>query len=166
MLDAVAGSYLASSYAWSTESRANREFRENWTEQFGESFIAGSVEVAAYNSVVLWSEATKRAKSTTPDLVDRALSGLSIEGAAGTVHVDWNTHHNIHTAVVSQVTADGVAEPIWQDDGPTMPVPYHVNTASDTAEGRIERLRMEWDADWYSSTTISRAPERSAVVDR
>ena len=166
VLDAVTNSYLASNYIWSTESRANREFKDKWAQRFGDSFIAGSVEVAAYNSVILWSEATKRARSTKPERVGRALSGLSIEGAAGMVHVDWNTHHSIHTARVSHVTVDGIAVPLWQDDEHAIPVPFHVNTTGDVAASRIDRLRMEWDGNWYSSKTISRAPQGATVAER
>ncbi len=166
VVDAVAGSYLASNYLWSTESHANREFRQNWVRRFGDSLIADSVDVAAYNSVILWSEAAKRAGSTTPGRVARALPGLSIEGAAGTVHIDWNTHHGIHTARLGQVTADGAAVPLWEGDEPTMPVPYHVNTASDTAESRIDQLHMEWEGDWYSSKTVTKATQTAALADR
>ncbi len=159
VLDAVAGSYLVSDYTWETESRANRDFKQAWVRRFGYSSIAGAVEVAAINSVILWSEATKRAGSTAADRVAREISGLSTEGAAGLLSMDWNTHRSISTTRISQVTADGVAEPLWEDDKPTLPVRYHVNAGDETNESYFDRLRMEWEGDWYSPKTIVRAPE-------
>lgn len=166
VLDAVTGSYLVSDYIWEVESRVNREFKDFWVRRFGDSSIAGAVEVAAINSVILWSEATKRAGSTSTDKVARELSGLSVDGAAGELNVDWHTHNGIHTARISQVAADGVAKPLWQDEQPTLPVRYLVNIEGETNESYLNRLRMEWEGDWYSSKTISKAPVMVSEVSQ
>ena len=88
------GIMVAYNYSQKLDTPANRAFKEAWSAAYGDASAIHEIAVSHYQGVKTWAEAVRLAGSLEREDVIAALeTGLSIEGPAGTVTVDPQTHH-------------------------------------------------------------------------
>lgn len=88
------GIVVAYNYAKNRASKANDAFRSAWRDAYGNDDGIHEIAVSHYQGIKLWAEGVKKAGSLERGAVIAALEkGLSIDGPAGKLVVDPQTHH-------------------------------------------------------------------------
>ncbi len=88
------GIMVAYNYSQELATPNNKSFLEKWTKKYGDTKAVHEIAVSNYQGVLLWAEGVRKAKSAERMAVTAALeSGLSINGPAGKVTIDPQTHH-------------------------------------------------------------------------
>ncbi|MEH6545208.1 MAG: ABC transporter substrate-binding protein, partial [Sneathiella sp.] len=90
------GIMVAYNYSQELDTPENIAFKKKWADAYGDTSGIHEIAVSNYQGVLTWAEAVKQAGSTNRnDVIEALESGLSINGPAGLVTVDPNTHHAI-----------------------------------------------------------------------
>ncbi len=88
------GIMVAYNYSQELETPANVAFKERWQAEYGDTTAIHELAVSTYQGIMLWAEGVRKAGSIERDAVIEALeTGISIEGPAGKVTIDPQTHH-------------------------------------------------------------------------
>ncbi|MEP1765302.1 MAG: ABC transporter substrate-binding protein [Sulfitobacter sp.] len=88
------GIMVAYNYSQELDTPANAEFKAKWQSEYGDTTAIHELAVSTYQGVLLWAEGVRTAGSIERDAVVQALeTGISIEGPAGKVTIDPQTHH-------------------------------------------------------------------------
>lgn len=104
------------------DTPANRAFQARWKAKFPSDKFIGTLAPADYQSMMLWAEAVKAAKSTDREPMLNALaSGVSIEGPSGKVQLDPKTNHCLLSMSLAEVK-DGafVIKQSWEQVPPVV----------------------------------------------
>ncbi|WP_413992265.1 ABC transporter substrate-binding protein [Labrys okinawensis] len=99
------GIYAAYNYFQELDTPQNKAFLARFAEAMGQdhSYINGEA-IGGYNTVMLWAECVKRAKSFDRDAVMKAWeSGITWEGPGGTMATDASTHHTTQDVRIIKV---------------------------------------------------------------
>jgi len=90
------GIMVAYNYSQELDTPANIAFKERWAAAYGDSSAIHELAVSNYQGVMTWAEAVRQAGSVEREpLIEAMQSGLSIDGPAGKITVDPQTHHAI-----------------------------------------------------------------------
>ncbi len=88
------GIMVAYNYSQELETAANTTFKEKWQAEYGDTTAIHELAVSTYQGIMLWAEGVRKAGSVERDAVIEALeTGISIDGPAGKVTIDPQTHH-------------------------------------------------------------------------
>lgn len=88
------GIMVAYNYSQELDTEANRVFKGQWQAEYGDTTAIHELAVSTYQGILLWAEGVRQAGSVEHDAVVEALEiGLSIDGPAGKVTLDPQTHH-------------------------------------------------------------------------
>ena len=88
------GILIAGNYSQENPSAANKDFLAKWNKRFGDTKIVHEIAVSQYQGIKLWAECVKKAGGLEREAMLKAIeSGVKIEGPAGTVSLDPQTHH-------------------------------------------------------------------------
>lgn len=88
------GIMVAYNYSQELATPGNKSFLDKWAKKYGDTKAVHEIAVSHYQGVLLWAEAVRKAKSADKMAVTAALeAGLSIDGPAGKVTMDPQTHH-------------------------------------------------------------------------
>lgn len=103
------GIMVAYNYSQELDSPANNAFKEKWAAAYGDSNSIHEIAVSNYQGVLMWAEGVRTAGSLDRDAVIAALeTGLSIEGPAGKVTVDPETHHAVLDVHIMEMENQGM----------------------------------------------------------
>jgi urea transport system substrate-binding protein len=117
------GIIVCYNYSPELDTAVNNDFKAAWAEMHGAGTVPQIHELAVsnYQGVMLWAEAVKAAGTPDRDAVIETLEGgLEIEGPAGMVSIDPQTHHatlDVHIMEMREQRLDvldsfGAREPI------------------------------------------------------
>ncbi|MCR8828229.1 urea ABC transporter substrate-binding protein [Pseudosulfitobacter koreensis] len=88
------GIMVAYNYSQELDTEANRVFKDKWQAEYGDTTAIHELAVSTYQGILLWAEGVRQAGSVEHDAVVEALeTGISIDGPAGKVTLDPQTHH-------------------------------------------------------------------------
>lgn len=88
------GIMVAYNYSQELETPSNIAFKGRWQAEYGDTNAIHELAVSTYQGIMLWAEGVRKAGSVERDAVIAALeTGISIEGPAGKVTIDPQTHH-------------------------------------------------------------------------
>lgn len=88
------GIMVAYNYSQELETASNVAFKERWQAEYGDTTAIHELAVSTYQGIIIWAEGVRKAGSVERDAVIAALeTGISIEGPAGKVTIDSQTHH-------------------------------------------------------------------------
>jgi branched-chain amino acid transport system substrate-binding protein len=88
------GIMVAYNYSQELETPSNIAFKGRWQAEYGDTTAIHELAVSTYQGIMLWAEGVRKAGSVERDAVIAALeTGISIEGPAGKVTIDPQTHH-------------------------------------------------------------------------
>ncbi len=98
------GIIVAYNYAKDRNSPANSSFKSAWNSAYGSDASIHEIAVSHYQGIKLWAKGVEDAGSIDPEPLIEALErGTSIEGPAGKITVDPQTHHVTLDAHVMEV---------------------------------------------------------------
>lgn len=90
------GIMCAYNYSVELDTPANTAFKDTWAAAYGNTDDIHEIAVSNYQGVITWAEAVRQAGSMDRMAIIEALeTGLSIDGPAGKVTVDPQTHHAV-----------------------------------------------------------------------
>lgn len=89
------GVLIATSFIDTLPTKAAAEFVEKYKKYSGETDYIGEYGELGYRSLMLWADAVRRANSSKPDDVIKALGGASFNGPGGLYTIDGQTNHTI-----------------------------------------------------------------------
>ncbi|MBS4206525.1 urea ABC transporter substrate-binding protein [Bacillus sp. FJAT-50079] len=93
---ALANMYVTAPFMEELDTDEAKEFVKKWRDKFPDDDYIGMEAEAQYTGVYLWAKAVEQAGTTDTEKVIEALeSGLSVEGPAGKVTIDPESHHAI-----------------------------------------------------------------------
>lgn len=116
-----AGLIAAFGYFGGLQTPGNKKFTSSLREKFGQSAEAqNTLSESTYEGVHLWAQAVKKAGSTDPDKVIKAMGGQSFDGPRGKVTVDGTTRHVAQNVYVGEAQANGTYK-IVKDLGVVQP---------------------------------------------
>lgn len=103
------GIMVAYNYSQELDSPANTAFKTKWAAAYGDSASIHEIAVSNYQGVLMWAEGVRTAGSLDRDAVIAALeTGLSIEGPAGKITVDPETHHAVLDVHIMEMENQGM----------------------------------------------------------
>ena len=98
------GIMIAYNYSQELDTPANNAFKKKWEDAYGDSLLIHEIAVSNYQGVMTWAEAVQQSGSIDRDDVIAALeTGISIEGPAGKITVDPQTHHAVLDVHIMEV---------------------------------------------------------------
>src|SRR4029078_603539 len=87
------GILIAGNYSQEEVTPANKDFLARWAKRFGDTKIVHEIAVSQYQGIKLWAEAVKKAGSLDREKLTKVLEqGIAVQGPAGLVTMDGNTH--------------------------------------------------------------------------
>lgn len=103
------GIMVAYNYSQDLDTPANKAFKEKWAAKYGDSNLVHELAVSTYQGVMTWAEAVRQAGSEDREALTAALeTGLSIEGPAGLITVDPQTHHAVLDVHLMEIDNQGM----------------------------------------------------------
>lgn len=98
------GIVVAYNYAPTLDIPSNEAFLAAWKKKYGSIELIHEIAVSQYQGIKLWAAAVERAKSVKHAPMVKAIeSHISIEGPAGKVTIDPQTHHAILDVHIMEV---------------------------------------------------------------
>lgn len=98
------GIYLAYSHSKDIKTKENLAFLDKWKQKYGSIKLIHELAVATYQGVHLWAEGVRKAGSLDRLKIIEALeTGIGIQGPAGKVTIDPQTHHVVIDIHVMEV---------------------------------------------------------------
>ena len=103
------GIMVAYNYSQELDTPANNAFKESWSAAYGDSSAIHELAVSHYQGIKTWAAAVALAGSMDRDALINAMeSGLSIEGPAGNLSVDPQTHHAVLDVHLMEIENQGM----------------------------------------------------------
>ncbi len=103
------GIMVAYNYSQELDTPANKAFKDKWAAAYGDSGSIHEIAVSNYQGVLMWAEGVRKAGSLDRDAIIAVLeTGISIEGPAGKVTVDPNTHHAVLDVHIMELENQGM----------------------------------------------------------
>lgn len=103
------GIMVAYNYSQELDTPANTAFKERWEAEYGDASAIHELAVSTYQGVMLWAKGVRQAGSVEHDAVVEALeTGISIEGPAGKITIDPQTHHATLDVHIMEVEDQGM----------------------------------------------------------
>lgn len=118
------GHVLAATYLQSLANDQNERFVKSFKRRFGEDHHTSVWSEAAYTQVHLFAAALEKAGTADPEVLSRALLGVSYLAPEGKVSVDPDTRHLWLTPRIGVLNDCGVFDLAWEAAGPVKPDPY------------------------------------------
>ena len=143
-LGEMVGDYSAWDYFQSLGRPENREFVRKFQARYGSDRVTSDVIEAAYNSVLLWSQAVVEAESAEVSDVIKAIRRQSLNAPEGIVSVDYETQHTWRPVYIGRVRADGQFDLVWNSDKPVRPIPYPPSRSHAEWDAFLEDLHRRW----------------------
>ena len=144
----MAGNYIAMSYFQSVGGSSNAAFVRRFKRRFGAGSVISDPMQSAYESVLLWAQAVRRAHNIEPSAVLRAIRGQSFDAPGGRVWVDEENLHTWKRARIGQIRADGQVDIIWESETVLHPVPYPPSRTRRDWNGMLQKLYTGWHNGW------------------
>ncbi|ASM75248.1 MULTISPECIES: transporter substrate-binding protein [Roseobacteraceae] len=103
------GIMVAYNYSQELDTEANKVFKDQWQAEYGDTTSIHELAVSTYQGILLWAEGVRQAGSVEHDAVVEALeTGISIDGPAGMVTLDPQTHHATLDVHIMEVENQGM----------------------------------------------------------
>ncbi|MCY4300625.1 MAG: transporter substrate-binding protein [Aestuariivita sp.] len=103
------GIMVAYNYSQELDTPANNSFKEKWATAYGDSNLIHELAVSTYQGVMAWAEAVRQAGTIDrDDLIVTLEKGLSIDGPAGKVTIDPQTHHAVLDVHIMEIENQGM----------------------------------------------------------
>ena len=140
----MVGDYAAWDYFQSIDRPENREFIRKFQARYGKDRVTSDVIEAAYNSVLLWSQAVAESESDEVAEVIKVIRRQSLNAPEGIVSVDEETQHTWRPVHIGRIRADGQFDLVWKSDKPVRPIPYPSSRSHQQWESFLDALYREW----------------------
>jgi ABC-type branched-subunit amino acid transport system substrate-binding protein len=148
----VTGHYAAWSYFQSLDRPENLEFIRKFKARWpGEDRVLSDAMVAAYNGLMIWSQAAGEAGTSDPKAVLRQFDRQSLDAPEGIVTIDpdsWVAWRPFH---VGKARSDGQFDVVWSITKPIHPVTYIATRSRAQWEALLDELKTRWGGRWSSS---------------
>ena len=145
------GHYAAWSYFQSIDRPENLEFVRKFKARFGEDRVICDSMVAAYNGVMIWSQAAGEAGSSDPKAVIRQFDRQSLDAPEGVVTIDPDSWAAWRPFFVGKARPDGQFDVVWSITKPIHPVTYIITRPKADWDALVEGLKARWGGRWSSS---------------
>jgi urea transport system substrate-binding protein len=154
----VTGHYSAWNYFQSLDRPENLEFVRRFKARFGDDRVVSDAMVAAYNGLMIWSQAAEEAGTGDPKIVLRQFDRQSFDAAEGIVTIDpdsWVAWRPFH---VGKARPDGQFDVVWSITKPIHPVTYVATRSHAQWQALLEELKTRWGGQWSSSEPFHPSP--------
>ncbi len=140
----MVGDYAAWDYFQSIDRPENREFVRKFKARYGSDRVTSDVIEAAYNSVLLWSQAVTEAESADVADVIKVIRRQSLNAPEGIVSVDEETQHTWRPVHIGKIRADGQFDVVWSSEKPVRPIPYPSSRSHAEWDAFLDGLQRDW----------------------
>jgi len=132
---AARGHYCAGSYFEAVDTSANREFLRDFQAKFGNACRANSCAEAAFNQVMVFTNALRQCGTMDAGALREVLLGSQFAAPQGDIRIDAENHHAFLWSRVGRVGVDGTVEIVDQSPRSVAPDPYLINYRLRDLEG-------------------------------
>jgi urea transport system substrate-binding protein len=147
----VTGHYAAWSYFQSLDRPENLEFVRKFKARYGEDRVISDSMVAAYNGVMIWSQAAEEAGTSDPNAVVQKFDRQSLDAPEGVVTIDPDSWVAWRPFYVGKARSDGQFDVVWSITKPIHPVTYIITRPKSEWDTLLEGLKARWGGRWSSS---------------
>lgn len=147
----VTGHYAAWSYFQSLDRPENLEFVRKFQARFGQDRVISDSMVAAYNGLMIWSQAAYEVGTGDPKAVLEQLDRQSIDAPEGVVTIDPDSRAAWRPCYIGKVRSDGQFDVVWSITKPIHPVTYVGTRTKAQWLALLEDLKARWGGRWSSS---------------
>jgi urea transport system substrate-binding protein len=154
----LTGHYSAWSYFQSLDRKENVEFVRKFKAKYGEERVVSDSMVAAYNALIIWSQAVKEAGTGQARIVLQHFDRQSLDAPEGVVTIDpesriaWRPFH------VGKARVDGQFDVIYSINKPIHPETYVPTRPQYQWEALLVELKARWGGRWSSTEAIHPDP--------
>ncbi len=114
----LVGHLAAWNYFMSVDAPENDEFIEKWHSFIkNEDRVTNDPMEAHYIGFKMWVEAVKKAGTTDPEAVQKAIIGVSVPNLTGGLATMMPNHHITKPVLIGEIQDDGQFETVWQTEG-------------------------------------------------
>ncbi len=114
----LVGHLAAWNYFMSVDNKNNDKFISSWHKFIkNKKRVTNDPMEAHYIGFNLWVNAVKKAGSTDPDKVGKAIIGLSVPNLTGGKATMLKNHHVTKPVLIGEIQADGQFEVVWKTKG-------------------------------------------------
>lgn len=141
---AAAGHYCSSSYFSVIQTPENRRFVADYTARFGADQPVSAEAEAAYNQVMVFSQALNDTNTMETSVLRRVMFGRKWAAPQGEIRVHESNHHTHLWSRIGRVGQDGKIEIVHSSDGNVAPDPYLINhDFRDWTEATVPAVEMK-----------------------
>jgi urea transport system substrate-binding protein len=146
----MAGHYAAWNYFQSVDRPANHAFVRSFQQRYGLDRTTSDVMVAAYNSVMLWSQAVRESGTTEIRQVRSFLRHQSLDAPEGVIAIDPETQHTWRPVFIGRIRSDGQVDIVWSSHTAVRPVPFPLSRSRLEWEEFVNDLYRRWGGRWVA----------------
>jgi urea transport system substrate-binding protein len=147
----VTGHYAAWSYFQSLDRPENFEFVRRFKARYGDNRVISDSMTAAYNGVMIWSQAAEEAGTGDPKAVIQQFDRQSFDAPEGVVTIDPDSWAAWRPFFVGKARADGQFDVVSSIGKPIHPVTYVLTRPRAEWDALLGALKARWGGRWSSS---------------
>ncbi|BBP44400.1 urea ABC transporter substrate-binding protein [Thiosulfativibrio zosterae] len=145
------GHYVSWGYDPNLDTVENNTFIKAYRARYGQDEEVNSPMVNAYVNVYLWKLAAEKVESIDSDAILSVIHRVGFTGPAGKVFVDKNSRHTWKPDVISQLTASGESQVVWQSSSLIKPEPFSIfETSYEDSAKALTQLYEAWGGAWQA----------------
>jgi urea transport system substrate-binding protein len=154
----VTGHYAAWSYFQSLDRPESLDFVRKFKAKYGEHRVVCDSMVAAYNGLMIWSQAAEEAGTSDAKAVTQQFDRQSLDAPEGVVTIDPDSWTAWRPFFVGKVRSDGQFDVVWSITKPILPVTYSITRTKVEWDALLEGLKTRWGGRWSSSEPSHPSP--------
>lgn len=114
----LVGHLAAWNYFMSVDSDANDSFIDTWHAYIKDKKrVTNDPMEATYIGFNMWVKAVKKAGTTDPTAVQKAIIGIAVPNLSGGLSAMMPNHHITKPVLIGEIQADGQFEIVWETPG-------------------------------------------------
>lgn len=149
------GHYAAWNYFQSIDSPDNHKFIRRFKSKFGDQRTINDPMEAAYIGVNLWATTVRLMRTSTTDIINKAITRQSFAAPEGLVSVDMKTRHLWKPVRIGRINNKGQFDIVWSSDETVHPAPFP--SYKNPLHWRLfqQALYEGWDGNWSAPTATA-----------
>ena len=147
----IAGHFSGWNYFQSVDRPANRDFVRRFKARYGEDRVTSDAVVAAYDSVLIWSQSVNELGSAEPNELLEHFSRQSLNAPDAIVTIDIASHVFWRQFHLGRARSDGQFDVVWSITKPIRPMTQTMTRTTEQWQTFLDGLHNRWGGRWSSA---------------
>jgi len=150
-IENMIGHYASWNYFQTIENKQNRQFIEDFQQQYGENRRLNDPMESAFIAVQLWAKSVNEAGTDAVNQVILNLANQSYKAPGGLVNIESGSMHLWKTPRIGKINRHALFDIVWQADKPYQPFPFPITRTRTQWLDFLDALYQGYGQQWAKS---------------